>query len=138
MGRIVVPIEVKNVWDRALADRGIIPEADIRTVQLNDVLVDTGATRLCLPADVIRLLGLKARGVITANTAAGKKRTRVFTGVELTVSGRTGLFDCLELPGGTHPLLGQIPMEDLGLEPDLKNRRLIVLPDQGDDTYLTL
>ncbi len=28
--------------------------------------------------------------------------------------------------------------EDLGLEPDLNNQKLRVLPEQGKDTYLTV
>ena len=42
----------------------------------------------------------------------------------------------MELPAGENPLLGVIPLEDLGLEPDLKNQQLKVLPNQGKDTYL--
>lgn len=48
------------------------------------------------------------------------------------------MYDCVELPGGADPLLGLIPLEDLGLEPDLKNQRLRVLPAEGKDTYLTV
>jgi hypothetical protein len=29
-----------------------------------------------------------------------------------------------------------IPLEDLGLEPDLQNQKLRVLPVEGKDTYL--
>ncbi|MCC3639040.1 MAG: aspartyl protease, partial [Microcoleus sp. PH2017_37_MFU_D_B] len=48
-----------------------------------------------------------------------------------------GRFDCLELPEGVAAvLLGVIPMEELGLEPDLKNRRLRVLPMNNQQTYL--
>ncbi len=137
MGRSVVPVQIANVWDRALAERGVIPSSDVRSVRLESVLVDTGATRLCLPADVVQLLGLKTRGLVSVHTAAGKRKARVCTGLELTVLGRTGLFDCLELPAGTQPLLGQIPLEDLGLQPDMQTRKLNVLPDQGDETYLT-
>jgi hypothetical protein len=56
--------------------------------------------------------------------------------VELTVEGRSGTFDCLELPGGETVLLGVLPLEELGLELDLQNHRIIVLPDTGQDTYL--
>ncbi len=36
------------------------------------------------------------------------------------------------------PLLGVIPLEMLGLEPDLKNQALRVLPTESVDTYLTI
>lgn len=44
----------------------------------------------------------------------------------------------MELPGSEDPLLGLIPLEDLGLELDLKNQRLKLLPAEGKDTYLTI
>jgi len=43
----------------------------------------------------------------------------------------------LELPAGTTPLLGVIPMEALGVEPDLQNQRLRLLPEGPTDTYVT-
>lgn len=43
----------------------------------------------------------------------------------------------MELPEGVSAvLLGVIPMEELGLEPDLKNQRLRVLPMNQEQTYL--
>ncbi|MEM9907250.1 MAG: hypothetical protein AAF921_19735 [Cyanobacteria bacterium P01_D01_bin.44] len=46
-----------------------------------------------------------------------------------------GEFNCVELPGGEAPLLGLIPIEELGLKPDVIQQKLIVLPEQGRDTY---
>lgn len=61
---------------------------------------------------------------------------RVFGEVRLTVEGRSAPFECLEMPGGEAVLLGVLPLETLGLELDLKNQRLIVLPDRGPGTYI--
>jgi hypothetical protein len=52
--------------------------------------------------------------------------------------GREGTFECLELPGGRDPLIGVIPLEALGLELDLQNQTLKVLPSESLDTYLTI
>ncbi len=35
-------------------------------------------------------------------------------------------------------LLGVVPMETLGLEPDLRNQRLRLLPEEPGDTYYTI
>jgi hypothetical protein len=58
--------------------------------------------------------------------------------LSLTIAGREGTFNCIELPAGSDPLLGVIPLEDLGLELDLQNQQLRVLPMEGKDTYLTV
>ena len=62
---------------------------------------------------------------------------RIFQDIMLEVEGRQAVFDCLEMPEGVDTiLLGVIPMERLGLEPDLKSQRLRVLPMNEEQTYL--
>ncbi len=58
--------------------------------------------------------------------------------MELSIEERQGTFDCLELTEVPYALLGVTPMEILGLEPDLKNLRLRVLPMNSEQTYLSL
>lgn len=53
----------------------------------------------------------------------------IYEHARLTLHGRTGTFECMGLAEGTRPLLGVVPLGMLGLEPDLKNQRLRVLPD---------
>ncbi|NET37333.1 MAG: aspartyl protease [Cyanothece sp. SIO1E1] len=138
MGKVTTQITVTNLVDQILADRQFIAADQIRSRTLADVLVDTEATRLCLPADLIEQLGLTLQGEVDVKIAIGVKRARIFKGLNLTVEGREGTFNCLELPAGEAPLLGLIPLEDLGLEPDLQNQCLRHLPMQGKDTYLTI
>lgn len=63
---------------------------------------------------------------------------RIFRDVFLSLYGREGSFDCLELPSGTSPLLGVIPLETLGLEVNLQTQRVRVLPMGPNGTYLTV
>jgi predicted aspartyl protease len=135
MGIITTTITVTNLVDEILAERGFIPNEQIRAMTVNNVLVNTGATRLCLPVDIIAYLGLPLAEEIDVKTAAGVLKTRLFKRVSLTVAGRKGEFTCTELPGGEDPLLGVIPMEELGLQPDIINHKLILLPQTGKDTY---
>ena len=37
-----------------MAERKFIPATEVRSVTLDNVLVDTGATLLCLPAPIIK------------------------------------------------------------------------------------
>lgn len=136
MGKVTTTITLVNRIDQILADRGFIPPNEIRSVTLEDVLVDTGATRLCLPADVISQLGLPLQGEVDVKIAIGIQKVRTFRELSLTVEGREGTFNCIELPAGQDPLLGLIPLEDLGLEPGLQNQRLKVLPLDGKEIYL--
>ena len=138
MGKIVVTLTLTNWADRILSERGFISTDEVRTCKVDNALVDTGATRLCLPADIIQKLGLKQTGTIDAQTAVGTHTVQVYEGLELTIEGRKGRYDCVELPAGQTPLLGLIPLEDLGLNPDLQAQKLIHLPTTGKETYMTI
>ncbi len=137
MGQVITTITVTNRIDRVMAERGFISTEEVRSVTLDNVVVDTGATLLSLPAPIISQLGLIQVGERDVETSAGIKKGRIFADAQIIVEGREGRFDCLELPEGVSAvLLGVIPMEELGLEPDLRNRRLRVLPMNSQQTYL--
>ncbi|NJM77817.1 MAG: aspartyl protease [Acaryochloridaceae cyanobacterium RU_4_10] len=138
MGKVTATITVTNQVDRILADRGFIPDNQVRSLMLENVLFDAGATRLCLPANVIDQLGLVLQEEVEVKTAVGIRKAKLYKEVILQVEGRQGVYNCMELPGGEDSLLGVIPLEDLGLEPDLQTQTLKVLPTEGKDTYLMI
>ena len=137
MGQVLTTIAVTNFIDLVMAERGFISAEEVRYVTIDKVIVDTGATLLSLPAPIISQLGLRQVGERDVETSAGIRKGRIFAGAQIIIEGREGRFDCLELPAGVAAvLLGVTPMEELGLEPDLKNQRLRVLPMNDQQTYL--
>jgi predicted aspartyl protease len=138
VGKVTTRIEVRNADDVRRAARGELSAAAVRTLVLDDVLCDTGATTLCLPPEMVEALGLPLIEEVDVTTAAGMHRTGVHDDAKLTVMGRTRTVECLRLPGAGRPLLGVIPLEQFGLELDLQRQELRVLPDHGPDTYLTI
>jgi predicted aspartyl protease len=138
MGRIITTLIITNRGDQVLAERGLMPGEDVRTITLENVLVDTIVTTLCLPANVIAQLGLTLLKEVDVATATGFSKARIFEDAKITLGEREGTFECLELPGGTEPLLGVIPLEALGIELDLQNQKLIVLPISPNASYLRI
>ncbi|MCU0570143.1 MAG: aspartyl protease [Oculatellaceae cyanobacterium Prado106] len=134
-GIVTTTLTVTNLVDAILAERGFIPSEEVRSLTLENVLVDTSATRLCLPASMIAELELPLAGEIDVKTAIGLSKARLFKLARLTLLGRQGEFTCIELPGSEDPLLGVIPLEELGLQPDVIQQKLVLLPDQGSNTY---
>ncbi|MBD0313263.1 MAG: aspartyl protease, partial [Microcoleus sp. T3-bin5] len=115
MGQVITTITATNRIDRVMAERGFISAEEVRSVILDNVVVDTGATLLSLPARIISQLGLIQVGERDVETSAGIKKGRFFADAQIIVEGREGRFDCLELPEGVSAvLLGVIPMEELG------------------------
>ncbi len=53
MGQVIATITVTNRIDQVLAERGFIPIEEVRSCTLDNVLVDPGATMLCLPTAII-------------------------------------------------------------------------------------
>ncbi|NJL11109.1 MAG: aspartyl protease [Calothrix sp. SM1_7_51] len=138
MGQVITTLNVTNHIDEILAERGFLSKEEVRSLTLTNVLVDTGATLLCLPSSVITQLGLVQRGEASIQTTAGLQQGRIFKDVELSIEGRQSTFDCLELTEVTYALLGVLPMQRLGLEPDLTNHKLRLLPMNSEQSYLTV
>lgn len=138
MGKIITTLNITNRIDQANAKKGLIPSEQVRSLTLNNVLVDTGASTLCLPSEAIAQLGLELLKEVDVATANGFSKARLFRDASISLLGREGTFECLELPGGRDPLLGVFPLESLGIELDLKNQILKVLPETSMDTYLTI
>lgn len=138
MGKVTTKLEILNRADQVLVERGYITEEQVRSLTLEDVLVDTGATTLWLPKEAIEQLGLKLLRQVDVNTATGLSTARIFQDAKISLLDREGTFECLELPGGKNALLGVIPLEALGIELDLQKQKLHVLPITSSDTYLTI
>jgi len=138
MGKVLTTLTVANRADQILAARQVIPPEQIRSILLENVLVDTGATTLCLPSSAIAQLGLELLKEVDVTTATGLSKARIFQDAKISLLGREGTFECLELPGGRDALIGVIPLEALGIELDLRNQKLKLLPEESIDTYLTI
>ena len=138
MGKVFATLTIINRADQILAEAGVKSEDQIRSITLKNVLVDTGATTLCLPQDAIAQLGLKLLKEVDVATAMGIGKARIFRDATISMFDREGTFECLELPGGKDALLGVIPLEALGLEIDLQNQTLKALPISPTETYLTI
>ncbi len=138
MGKITTKLVIINRLDQGLASRGLMAADQVRSLTLEKVLVDTGATTLYLPSEMIAQLGLELLKEVNVATATGIGKARIFQDAKVSLLEREGTFECLELPGGGEALLGVIPLEALGIELDLQNQRLKLLPISPDQTYLTI
>lgn len=137
MDKITTPLVVTNRLDQVLTTSGLIPCKQVN-VTLQNVIVSTKTTTLCLPADAIAQLGLKQLKEVYASSADGISKVRVFQDATIFLMGREGTFDCLELPEGSDAILGFVPIQTLGIELDLQNQTLKLLPISSSDTYLTI
>ncbi len=131
VGQIHADIRVVNHRDEGDAERGLTEPGSVRALDLPAILVDTGATTLCLPASMVAALGLPFRRRAHATTARGDFWVNVYGDAQVYLLGRNVTVECVELEDGTNPLLGVEPLEFMGIEPDLRNQTLVPLPDEA-------
>ncbi|MFN0148353.1 MAG: retroviral-like aspartic protease family protein [Dehalococcoidia bacterium] len=128
-GEVKVPVFLENFSDRDRAEDGLIPEDRIRSTEIA-MLLDTGATLMLLPQDVVEALGLKTLGRTRVIYADEREEERDIAGIVIVrVAGRVAHVACVVGPPGCEPLLGQVVLELTDLLVDCKNQRLVPNPD---------
>jgi clan AA aspartic protease len=128
MGRVVAPAKIENLEDLYEVRQGRLAPEKVRTVEIPDALVDTGATFLSLPRRLIEQLGLHRYRTRRIRTAAGVTEAGMYSSVQLTVQGRDCPVEVSELPNDCPVLIGQIPLESLDFVVDPVNQRLMGNP----------
>ncbi len=136
VGLVRTAVRISNAYDVRAANRGELPATQVRSILLDCILVDTGATHLSLPQDMIEALDLDRGREISLQTATGPATANYYDGALVQIEGRTALLPCVSLPPGSLPLLGVVPLESLGFEPDLQRQELRMLPENGPTTYI--
>jgi predicted aspartyl protease len=133
MGRVLTEAKIENTEDLWAAKRGLLSDDQIRRVQVDNALVDTGATLLSLPSSLIRQLGLDKTGSKRVMSSTGDGVADLYSAVRLTIQGRSCTMDVMEVPDGVPVLIGQIPLEHLDFVVDLRNQVLIGNPAHGGE-----
>lgn len=104
-----------------------------------DALVDSGVAELAIPAELIERLKLEQLGVVKVYTAdGGQHEYRVFGIAEVEVQGRTSHVCVIELPHGTEPLLGAVPLEEMDWHISPSEKKLVPNPESPEKPLLPL
>src|SRR4051794_8442614 len=111
MGKVLVTARLENIVDVEMRERGNLPPDQVRTVEVNDALVDTGATMLLVPKRFITQLGLRQYRTREARGIGGKVQMPIYNAVRLTIQGRDCTLDVGEIDDSLPVLIGQIPLE---------------------------
>lgn len=129
-GEVRVKARLTNAVDEALVRRGMLGAEQVRTYEA-DALVDTGAVRVVVPAQVASRLGLGIRGRRVAESADGRKEIVDVTGpLVVELEGRDTLEEALVL--GDEVVVGQTVLEKLDLFVDCQGQRLVPNPAHPD------
>lgn len=131
MGKVFVTATLVNLEDQYMAHKGLLPPDQVRSVTVDDALVDSGETGLMVPTRLIAQLGLRPTRARHANTVGGQVRLQVHEAVRLTIQDRDCTIDVYEVSDDLPVLIGQIPLEALDWVIDMQAQRLIGNPAHG-------
>jgi len=138
MGQVRVKARMENLLDLLQVREGNLSPDQVRFVEVDDGIVDTGAKLLSLPKRFIRQLGLEHFDTRQARTSAGLVTCQPYAAVWLTIEGRKCTVDVAEIPDDCPVLIGYYPLELLDFVVDPVNQRLIGNPQHGGQQMLDL
>ncbi len=133
VGRVLVSAKVENVIDLYAHSRGQVRDDEVRRMEVNDALVDSGATLLGMPKQLIEQLGIEQIGTGRAKTTTGLATFRIYGPVRLTIAGRQCSVDVSEVADTCPVIIGYVPLELLDFVIDPKGQRLIGNPEHGGE-----
>lgn len=138
MGKVLVTARIENLGELYQAQKGKLAPDQVRSLEIHDALVDTGATGLSMPKSLIDQLGLDPMRKRRARTSAGPVECQVYGTVCLTIQGRDCPCDVAEIPDDCPVLIGQVPLEMLDFVVDPINQKLIGNPAHGGEHIIEL
>ncbi len=138
MGKVQVVAKIENLEDLFKAAAGTLAADRVRSIEVSDALVDTGAVMLSLPKRMIAELGLQAYRKRRVRTVGGIVETAICAAVRLTIQGRDVTTDVAEIPDDCPVLVGQIPLEGLDFVVDPIGQRLLGNPEHGGEHMIDI
>lgn len=133
MGRVLTAAKIENLEDLWAAKRGLLSVDSARSIEVEDALVDSGATLLSLPTRLIRELGLEKTASKRVSSSLGPGQADVYSAVRLTIQGRSCTMDVMEVPDGVPVLIGQLPLVHLDFVVDMRGHELVGNPAHGGE-----
>jgi predicted aspartyl protease len=133
VGKVLVTAKIENSYDIERREHGSLPADQVRTVEVTDALVDTGASELLLPKRLIAQLGLRHYRTRNARGLGGTVPMPMYATVRLTIQGRECALDIGEISDELPVLIGQVPLALLDFVVDMKSQGLIGNPAHGGE-----
>lgn len=131
MGKVIVSAKIENLEDLYAVHQGRLAPDQVRTLEVDDALVDTGAIGLMIPTRLLPALGLRPTIQRKGRSVSGTFTMQLHEVVRLTVQGRECRVEVYEIPDPNPVLIGQLPLEALDWVVDAVGQKLIGNPEHG-------
>jgi predicted aspartyl protease len=136
MGKVLVRAKIENMEDLFKVHQGLLKPEEVRSVEVADALVDTGASTLLMPKRLISQLGLRYLRTRTGQGLGGSVPVPFYSVVRLTIEGRDCPLEVGEIDDKFPVLIGQIALEAMDWVVDPIGQRLIGNPAHGGEQMI--
>ena len=129
MGELLVSAKIGNLEDHFEVMQGRMAVERIRSVVVDDALVDTEILGLLIPSHLVKKLGLRP------NITNDSRRFTMprYEAVRLMLQGRECTVEVYESPEHTPVRIGRIPLASMDWIVDMANREVIGNPEHGGE-----
>lgn len=131
--RFAVRAKIENLEDVFMVANGVIEPGQVRSLIVDDAMVDLKVLGLLLPARLIRQLGLLPTTLRPRRTPSGTVSVQMYEAVRLTIHERDCVMEVQEIQGDSPILVGRLPLLALDWVIDSEGRRLIGNPEHGGE-----
>ena len=131
MGKVLVNVKVENFMDLERVREGSLSPEQVRFLEIEDALVDTGAMYLGMPLRMVQELGLHPQFQKIVKTTNGSALRTIYGVCRIRIRERQALVEVAELPDDCPVLIGQLPLEAMDWVVDCANQQLIGNPAHG-------
>jgi len=138
MGRTLVRARMTNNADWLNVKLGTLKPDQVRSVIVEDALVDTGAKYISMPKRLIEQLGLQQYDTRRATTATGDVPCSLYSAVRLEIQGRDCISDVAEVADTCPVLIGYVPLELMSYIVDPISQRVVPSPEHGGQQVIEL
>lgn len=116
MGKVIEKVKLTSLFDPT------------KSVEV-EAVIDTGATMLVLPQDIVEELNLRKMREVKVRYVNNKAEVKPIYGVvTVEIQGRAGEFNVLGEPEGSQPLVGQVVLEQLDFLVEPTTRKVMPNP----------
>lgn len=133
MEQVIVAAKVENLEDLYEVHNGRLAADKVRTLDVTDAVVDSGATGLMIPTRLLPQLGLRSARQRRGRLAGRESLLRMHEAVRLTVQGRECKVEVYEIADPNPVVIGLVPLGALDLVIDARNSKLIGNPEHGGE-----
>jgi hypothetical protein len=138
MGHIYAEIELINGGDLICAKRHLIGEEEVRRTRVT-MMADSGAYMMAINENIQAYLELPFQYKQPFHLADDRTvECDVVGPVEVRFANRRATCNAIVLPGGSEPLLGAIPMEEMDVLIHPSREELVINPAHPESAVLRL